>query len=116
MTSKVSAVKLKGQALHDTFFVTEMECRPFVIFWKTVCALKFVTADHSGSFTAVFEFADYATSNDSDSEFQISIENLTIDGRRPHHPEHLELTRRFTSRLTMEKEMAFKSIVESRSS
>ena len=116
MTAKVTAVKLKGQALHDTFFVTEMECRPYVIFWKTVCAFKFVTADYSGSFTAVFEFADYASSGDSDSEFQISIESLTIEGRRPHHPDHVELTRRFTSRLTMEKEKAFKSIVESRNS
>lgn len=114
MNKKVTAVKLKGQALHDTFFVTEKECRPFVIFWRTECSFRFVTADYSGAFTAIFEFADYAKSGDVNAEFQISIEGLTIDGKRSHQSDHQDLTRKFTSRLTLEKEKAFNAIVEAR--
>jgi hypothetical protein len=112
MKEKVSAVRLRGHGLHNTFFVTELECRPFVIFWKTICTFRFETADCTGGFTAVFEFADYATSGEDECEFQISIDHLSIDGRRGASLS--DLTKRFTSKLTLEKESAYREIVDGR--
>jgi hypothetical protein len=107
MRNKVRTLKLKGDALQETFFVTDVTCRPFVIFWKTELSFFFDHANESGRFTAVFEFDDYATREATDCEFQISIPNLSINGMQQGHPDCSHLKRQFAMRLNQEKERAY---------
>lgn len=107
MRNKVKTLKLKGDALQDTFFVTDKSCWPFVIVWKTELCFSFDLGGETGRFTAVFEFDDYATKESNDCEFQISIPYLSIDGRQQGHQNCSHLKRQFATRLNQEKERAF---------
>gem|GEM_PF-2084442 len=108
MRNKVKKLRLNGDALQETFFVTDKNCRPYVIFWKSESSYVFETADESGTFGAVFEFADYAINELPSCEFQISISTLSIDGKQQTHPDCLALKKQFVLKLNRAKAQAFK--------
>lgn len=113
MRDKVRTLKLEGDALQETFFVTDMTCREFVIFWKVEANYLFDWFGESGRFTAVFEFHDYASREAADCEFQISITTLSIDGKQQTHPDCSHLKKQFALRLNQEKERAFSEAIAS---
>ncbi|MFO1438034.1 MAG: hypothetical protein U1F81_06885 [Verrucomicrobiaceae bacterium] len=106
MRKKVSRVNLNGDALQDTFFVTDTTCRPYIICWRMEMVFKFTTADHSGKLEAVFEFADYANGSLGTAEFQIAIPSLSISGKPKNHPDCRLLADKFVLKLNSMKQQA----------
>lgn len=115
MRDKVSTVKLKGEALQDTFFVKDLTCRPYIIMWRVDAQYTFSTVDETGHFTATLEFADYGISQKRECEFQISIPALTIGNKQQGHPDCFALKRQFLVRLNEEKDKAFAAAVSATS-
>ncbi len=113
MSKKVSVLKLRGAALHETFFVTDVACHPYVIFWKTILTYDFTTPDHSGYFHAVLEFGNYGVKPSASCEFQISVE-VHIDKKSSRHRDYLELSRHFRAKLLEEKQQHFSEIIDRR--
>lgn len=111
MKKSVSKVLLSGE-LQDTFFVKDISCRPHLLIWRMEAQYKFETADASGRFCAVFEFADYATSKLGTSEFQISIPTLTPDGKSQRSPDCLALKKRFSLKLNEAKAEFFRAVTQ----
>lgn len=101
--NSVDKVLLNGEALQDTFFVKDKTCWPYLLVWKMEAKFHFSTAEFSGSFTAVFEFADYATNKLGSAEFQISLPTLSGKGIPAHGADASALTKQFTLRLNEAK-------------
>jgi hypothetical protein len=114
MKKKVSRVNLNGEALQDTFFVTDTTCRPFLICWRMEMGFQFETPDYRGKLEAVLEFADYAVSNLGTAEFQIAVPSLSIVGLPKNHPECRRLADKFVLRLNSMKQQAFEKAVRAK--
>lgn len=113
MRNDVTTVKLKGDALQETFFVKDLTCRPYIIFWRIDAVYTFDLIDEAGSFTAVLEFADYGKEPKPSCEFQVSIPHLSIDGKGPTHPDCAALKKKFLTRLNTQKDTAFEQAMAS---
>lgn len=113
MRQNVTTVKLKGEALQETFFVKDISARPFLIFWRIDAVYTFDLADESGTFTAVLEFADFGKDASPSSDFQISIPSLSIDGKGQAHPDCAALKKQFLMKLNTEKDKAFEKAQKS---
>lgn len=107
MKKKVSKLRLNGEALEDTFFVTDTECRPFIICWRAEMAFEFSSTDMEGRFLAVLEFSDYSINGLPSAEFQISISQFSANGYHKGHPDLRQQKTRLIERLNNYKEQAF---------
>jgi hypothetical protein len=101
MRDKVSSIKLGGKAIQETFFVTEISCRPFVIFHRIECRYKFEVTGSEGSFVAVFDFPE--SQRYPNSEFQISISSISIKDHSGDTQLAEKLKRRFRNELNQSK-------------
>lgn len=79
MKNKVDKLSLKGNSLHDTFFITDINCRPYLIIWRMEAKYSFDNHFAKGACRISFDFPRYSKSNNSNAEFTISITNLILD-------------------------------------
>lgn len=107
MRGKVTSIKLGGKAIQETFFVTDMTCRPFVIFHRIECRYKFEVTGCEGSFVAVLDFPE--SQRHLQSEFQISIASISIKDHSGDTELAEKLKRRFRSELNESKMIFYKN-------
>lgn len=72
-----SALKLKGNQIHDTFFIKEKAYHPNLQFWEMESSFDFTYQQHKGSCNVVFSFRDFPTKG-SNAEFEINISNFSL--------------------------------------
>jgi len=99
MKEKVRSLKLSGDAIHETFLVTDVSCHQFLLFRRMECRFVFENADFGGDFTAIFEFSSKGKTITYSSPFQIHIPRLNI--RKTTNTPTLvkELSRKYLDRL-----------------
>lgn len=73
-----SALKLKGNQIHDTFFIREKEYHPNLQFWEMESSFDFTYQQHKGSCNVVFSFRDFPTKGNN-AEFEINISNFSLE-------------------------------------
>lgn len=72
-----SALKLKGNQIHDTFFIKEKEYHHNLQFWEMESSFAFTYSQYKGSCNVVFSFKDFPTKGNS-AEFEINISNFSL--------------------------------------
>ncbi len=72
-----SALKLKGNQIHDTFFIKEKEYHQNLQFWEMESSFGFTYNQHKGSCNVVFSFKDFPTKGNN-AEFEINISNFSL--------------------------------------
>ncbi len=72
-----SALKLKGNQIHDTFFIKEKEYHSNLQFWEMESSFDFTYNQHKGSCNVVFSFSDFPSKGDK-AEFEINISNFSV--------------------------------------
>lgn len=76
---KKSELILKGNKLHDTFFIKEKEYHKYLQFWEMESSFKFNYLNNSGTCNVVFSFKDFLKKGVS-AEFEINISKFNLDG------------------------------------
>lgn len=76
---KKSELILKGNQIHDTFFIKEKEYHKYLQFWEMESSFKFSYLNNTGTCNVVFSFKDFLKKGDS-AEFEINISNFNLDG------------------------------------
>jgi hypothetical protein len=76
---KKSELILKGNNIHDTFFIKEKEYHKYLQFWEMESSFKFNYINNSGTCNVVFSFSNFLKKGDL-SEFEINISNFSLDG------------------------------------
>lgn len=72
-----SALKIKGNQIHNTFFIKEKEYHPNLQFWEMESSFDFNYHQYKGSCNVVFSFKDFPTKGDN-AEFEINISNFSL--------------------------------------
>lgn len=80
-----SALKLKGNQIHDTFFIKEKEYHPYLQFWEMESSFDFTHNQHAGSCNVVFSFKDF-TLKGNKAEFEINISNFNLVNGSEYSP------------------------------
>lgn len=69
---------LKGQDIHETFFIKEVAYHKFIVCWSMEVKFKFKNhLSFDGDFSVVMGFPDYPKKRSEDSEFELNISGLT---------------------------------------
>lgn len=76
MQEKISNLVLQGKELHNTFFVTNKKFHKFIKIYKLEAAYTFDYQDCSGSCSVSFEFPEFISKQDEDSELTIRVLNV----------------------------------------
>jgi hypothetical protein len=84
MQDRVTKLKVKGDQLHDTFFITESEVHPFLLFSRMEAKFDFKYHAASGECTIVYEFAGFAPDKSGEFEFEAHISHLGPDPEFSH--------------------------------
>jgi len=75
---KKSELILKGNQLHDTFFIKDMEYHKYLQFWEMESAFKFSYLNTSGNCNVIFSFRDFVKKGNM-AEFEINISNFNME-------------------------------------
>lgn len=108
---KVSAIRLKGKALEDTFFVTDIDCHEYILIWRIQCQFQFSNKFGKGFFRVTLDFDNYARKANSRSRFQLSITEIKFDSDFSNESSEAELNKKFAARLHEAKEAVYKEIM-----
>lgn len=79
MQDRVTKLKVKGEQLHDTFFITESEVHPFLLFSRMDAKFDFKYHAASGECTIVYDFAGFTPDKPGEFEFEAHIAHLTFE-------------------------------------
>jgi hypothetical protein len=79
MANKISKLHVSGNKLHDTFFIADPECHPYLIIWRMEAQYSFDDHIAKGSCRLNFEFSGYGRTSYPKSEFTISVSQLSLD-------------------------------------
>lgn len=80
-----SVLKLKGNQIHDTFFIKEKAYHPNLQFWEMESSFDFSYHQHKGSCNLVFSFKDFSTKKEN-AEFEINISNFSLLNSSDYSP------------------------------
>lgn len=72
-----SELKLKGNQIHNTFFIRDKEFYKNLQFWEIESSFNFKYSNYKGSCNVIFSFQDFLNREDK-SEFEISISNFNL--------------------------------------
>ncbi|WYH52408.1 hypothetical protein WKW49_14480 [Teredinibacter turnerae] len=78
MANNISRVHLTGDQLHQTFFIKDQKCYPYLILWKMQVQYMFKTKSAEGSCNVSFEFQNYSKSKKDSAELVISIDSISL--------------------------------------
>ncbi len=84
MANKISKLHVSGDKLHDTFFITDPECHPYLIIWRMEARYSFDDHIAKGSCRLNFEFSGYGRTGRPTSEFTVSVSQLSLDKAFKH--------------------------------
>jgi len=84
MAKKISRMHLSGDQIHQTFFITDKSCHPYLIIWNMQVVFDFSNHTAEGNCKVTFEFANYSRSSNKKSEFSISVDNISLQKKYKH--------------------------------
>lgn len=76
MKDKIDDMKMKGQELHSTFFVSDKSIHPFIQLFGLQCDYEFTDANYSGTCRILFEFSDKDESTGGELTLNLSMLRL----------------------------------------
>ena len=76
MKDKIEDLKMKGQGLHSTFFVSDKSIHPFIQLFGLQCDYEFQGDNCSGTCRILFEFSDKDESSGGELTLNLSMLRL----------------------------------------
>ena len=76
MKDKIEDMKMKGQGLHSTFFVSDLAIHPFIKLFGVQCDYTFEGSGYSGTCRILFEFSDKEESSGAELTLNLSMLKL----------------------------------------
>jgi len=84
MKDKIEDMKMKGQGLHSTFFISDAAVHPFIQLFGVQCDYTFDGSDYSGTCRILFEFSDKDES--SGAELTLNLSMLKLETNESGEP------------------------------
>lgn len=84
MAKKISRMHISGEEIHQTLFITDKKCHPYLIIWNMQAGFDFSNHSAEGSCRVTFEFTNYSRSNNKKSEFSISVDSINLQKKYKH--------------------------------
>lgn len=80
MKDKIEDMKMKGQGLHSTFFVSDASIHPFIQLFGVQCDYNFHGVNCSGTCRILFEFTDKEDSTGGELTLNLSMIKMEANG------------------------------------
>jgi len=95
ISDKVSTIRLSGQKLEETFFITDNKCHPYILIWRLEVRFRFSSTECKGMFKVLFIFTGNPRSLKDNYRFDYSISEFKLDSNFPGQPSEDVLKSRF---------------------
>jgi hypothetical protein len=82
-----SQLKLRGNQIHDTFFIRDQKFHKNLQFWEMESSFKFTRGNHEGNCNVVFLFRDFIEKGNQ-AEFEITISNFSLINSSDYSNKH----------------------------
>jgi hypothetical protein len=82
-----SQLKLKGNQIHDTFFIRDQKFHKNLQFWEMESSFKFTRGNHEGNCNVVFLFRDFIEKGNQ-AEFEITISSFSLINSSDYSNKH----------------------------
>lgn len=79
MRDKIEDMKMKGQGLHSTFFVSDKSIHPFIQLFGLQCDYEFESDNYTGTCRILFEFSGKNESTDGELTLNLSMLRLNTN-------------------------------------
>lgn len=79
MEEKIEDLKLNGNKLHQTFFVSDKNYHDFLHFYSVASKFKFDIKGRTGECVILMGFPDYGRDKNYDAEMEVNIRNMSFD-------------------------------------
>ncbi|WP_295840878.1 hypothetical protein [uncultured Apibacter sp.] len=107
-----SELKLKGNQIHNTFFIRKKKYHKNLQFWEIESSFDFEYSNYKGSCNVIFSFQDFLNSEDK-SEFEIAISNFSLHDSTDYTPkEKTEIKNKILDLFEQKKDETYKNFIE----
>lgn len=110
MTNRINALKLKGQLLHNTFFVNEKSSHEFIFLHRVDARYRFDVSGVTGACVVTMHFPEYARGKQAKSELEINIKSISFE-RSPRGITKNEVKEKLLDELESQKAEKYRSYV-----